>query len=72
MCIRDSTDIAELEAEAIETMTDYGLSITRLTEAQRELWIEELQSSYDVTLGLVFDESFYHRIQELLDEYRNR
>ena len=67
-----ATDIAELEAEAIETMTDYGLSITRLTEAQRELWIEELQSSYDVTLGLVFDESFYHRIQELLDEYRNR
>jgi TRAP-type C4-dicarboxylate transport system substrate-binding protein len=66
-----AADIAELEAEAIGTMTDYGLTITPLTPEQRLLWNEELQASYDVTLGLVFSEPFYHRIEELLDEYRN-
>ena len=67
-----AADIAELEAQAIETMTNYGLSITPLTPEERDQWIEELEASYDVTLGLVFNEPFYHTIEELLDEYRSR
>jgi TRAP-type C4-dicarboxylate transport system substrate-binding protein len=65
-----SRDIMELEQEALDTMIAYGLSITHLTPEERELWIEELEASYDVTLGLVFNEPFYRRIEELLDEFR--
>ncbi len=65
-------DIRELEQEAIDTMVQYGLHIVELTDTEIDVWIEELEGSYDVTLGLVFDEEFYHRIQGLLDEYRSR
>ena len=65
-------DIRQLEQEAIDTMVQYGLHIVELTDEEIDVWIEELQGSYDVTLGLVFHEEFYHRIQDLLDEYRSR
>ena len=39
---------------------------------EREIWIDELQDSYDVTLGLVFDEDFFRDVQEMLDEFRSR
>ena len=65
-------DIRVLEQEAIETMVQYGLHIVDLTDEEIDVWVEELQGSYDVTLGLVFHEEFYHRIQGLLDEYRSR
>jgi len=64
-------DIRDLEAEAIDTMTQYGLKLVNLTDDEIDVWINELQDSYDVTLGLVFDEDFYHEIQGLLDEYRS-
>jgi TRAP-type C4-dicarboxylate transport system substrate-binding protein len=65
-------DIRQLEQDAIDTMVEYGLDLVELTNEQIDVWIEELQGSYDVTLGLVFHEEFYHRIQGLLDEYRSR
>ena len=65
-------DIRLLEQEAIDTMVQYGLHIVELTDEEIDVWIEELHGSYDVTLGLVFHEEFYHRIQGLLDEYRSR
>ncbi|MFP4375563.1 MAG: TRAP transporter substrate-binding protein DctP [Spirochaetales bacterium] len=64
-------EIAELERTAIETMQEYGLTILEPNEAERELWVEELQSSYDVMLGLVFHDQMYRRISEHLDEFRN-
>ena len=63
-------DIAVLEAEAIDVMRSYGLSIAELSDRERQLWIEELEASYDVTLDLVFDQGLYETIRELLDEYR--
>ena len=66
-----SEDILALENRAIETMTDYGLNVVELTAAERDVWIEELQGSYDVMLGLVFDEPLYEQIQELLRAYRS-
>jgi TRAP-type transport system periplasmic protein len=65
-------DIRRLEAETIDTMVEYGLHIVELTDDERDVWIEELEDSYDVTLGRVFHEEFYRRIQGLLDEYRSR
>lgn len=64
-------DIRRLEQEAIDTMVQYGLHIVDLTDEEKDDWITELQDSYSVTLGLVFDEPFYRRIQGLLDEYRS-
>ena len=65
-------DIRQLEQETIATMVEYGLEVVELTDDEVDIWIKELQGSYDVTLGLVFHEEFYRRIQGLLDEYRSR
>jgi TRAP-type C4-dicarboxylate transport system substrate-binding protein len=64
-------DIRRLEAEAIDTMLQYGLNIVELTDDEIDVWIAELEDSYEVTLDLVFHEGFYQRIQGLLDEYRS-
>jgi hypothetical protein len=65
-------DIRALEEEAIDTMTQYGLELVELTDDEVDVWINELVGSYEVTLGLVFDEEFYQELQGLLDEYRSR
>ena len=65
-----SDDILELEQEAIDTMVDFGLNVVEPTPDEVDLWIQELEDSYDVTLGLIFDESLYRRIQGSLRDYR--
>jgi TRAP-type C4-dicarboxylate transport system substrate-binding protein len=65
-----NADILELENEAIETMSEFGLTIVGLSDGERETWIEELEDSYEVMIGSVFDEPFYTRIRELLSDYR--
>jgi TRAP-type C4-dicarboxylate transport system substrate-binding protein len=65
-------DILELEQTAIDTMVDYGLTIREPTAEETEIWLDELQGSYDVTLDLVFDRDFYHELQDMLDEYRGQ
>ena len=67
-----NTDILELEQTAIDTMVEFGLTIHEPTAVEREIWIDELQGSYDVTLGLVFDEDFFRDVQGMLDEFRSR
>ncbi|MFW5688428.1 MAG: TRAP transporter substrate-binding protein DctP [Spirochaetota bacterium] len=64
-------DILALEQDAIDTMVEHGLTVVEPTSAEREIWIQELEDSYDVTLGLVFDEGLYQRISEILREYRS-
>ncbi len=63
-------EIRELEQEAVDTMVQYGLEITELTDGERRIWEEELQASYDVTLGTVFDSGLYEQIQEYVREFR--
>ena len=64
-------DILALEAEAVAAMVAHGLNVVQLNDDELEAWIEELEASYDVTLGLVFDELLYRDIQELLSAYRS-
>lgn len=64
-------DILELEQTAIDTMVDHGLSIIEPTRAEVDIWISEVEESYDVMLGTVFDEPMYERIRESLRAYRN-
>lgn len=65
-----NADILDLEEDAIDTMSEFGLNVVAPTDAERSMWIEELEGSYDVMLGSVFDEPFYRRIRELLSVYR--
>lgn len=64
-------EILALEQTSIDMMVQYGLNIIDLTEDELDVWIRELEGSYDVTLGLVFDEGLYRRIEGLLVEYRS-
>lgn len=63
-------EIAQLEREAIDTMVEYGLEVVEPTQRERDIWREELQASYDVALGTVFDRDLYEQIRELVDEFR--
>ncbi|MFW5883972.1 MAG: TRAP transporter substrate-binding protein DctP [bacterium] len=64
-------DILELEQTAIDTMVDHGLSIIEPTQAEVDIWISEVEESYEVMLGTVFDEPMYERIRESLRAYRS-
>lgn len=64
-------DILDLEQTAIDTMVDHGLSIIEPTQAEVDTWISEVEKSYEVMLGTVFDEPMYERIRESLRAYRN-
>jgi TRAP-type transport system periplasmic protein len=64
------TAVNELESEAVETMSEYGLNVIELSESERNVWFDEFERSLEVTVGTVFDEETYRRIQRYLDEYR--
>jgi TRAP-type transport system periplasmic protein len=63
-------DILELEQTAIDTMVEFGLNVVEPTPEEVDVWVDELESSYEVMLGLVFDESIYSQIRESLRAYR--
>ena len=65
-------EILALEQEAIDTMVQFGLNIVDLTSAETDTWIGELEDSYAVTLGLVFDEDLYRKIQAILNDLRSQ
>ncbi len=62
--------VRELEDEAIETMEQYGLEVTRLSSSQEERWYDEFSESSSLTVGTVFDEELYESITRYLSEYR--
>jgi len=62
--------VQELEGKAISTMKSYGLSVTELTDEQRQLWFSEFEKSLNVTVGTVFDKDMYELIKSYLAEYR--
>ncbi len=64
-------EIRDLEEEAIDTMTNYGLEIVELTQTEQDEWIQEFESSYEVMLGRVFDRDLYNRVREHLNEFRS-
>lgn len=62
--------VRELERSAIDTMVAYGLTVNEPTAQERRLWERELEASYDVMVGTVFDAELYRIIRDLLDAYR--
>lgn len=63
-------EIQELERTALETMTEFGLTVVEPTEQEREAWATEFMNAYGVMLDTVFDEEMYRTIEGLLNEYR--
>ena len=62
--------VRQLEQSAIDTMVAYGLNIVEPTAHERRLWERELEASYDIMVGTVFDPDLYRTIRDLLDAYR--
>ena len=62
--------IRNLETQAIETMSRYGLQTVSLSADETRLWEEFFQEGAERTLGTVFNEEIYHEAARLLEEFR--
>ena len=64
--------VRKLEDDMITTMGAYGLKVNQLTQAQEQLWYDEINRIIPGIVGTVFDRGIYNRIEAILREYRNR
>jgi TRAP-type C4-dicarboxylate transport system substrate-binding protein len=64
------SSIAQLEADAVNTMTRYGLVINTPSPAQQEEWYRELARYENELAGPVFNRELYQRITNILAAYR--
>jgi len=58
------------ETNAISTMTRDGLILNKPTQAQQDLWHNELQSAMPSLFGSVFDRELFNRISSVLERAR--
>jgi TRAP-type C4-dicarboxylate transport system substrate-binding protein len=64
------SSIARLEADAVSTMSRYGLVINAPTAAQQEEWYQELARYESQLAGPIFNRELYQRITGILAAYR--
>jgi TRAP-type C4-dicarboxylate transport system substrate-binding protein len=62
--------ISKLEAEAVATMSRYGLSINQLNRQQEEEWYNDISRYEKELAGPVFNQEIYQQIVEILKDYR--
>jgi TRAP-type C4-dicarboxylate transport system substrate-binding protein len=62
--------IARLEADAVNTMSGYGLVINTPTAAQQEEWYGEIARHESELAGPIFNREIYQRITNILAAYR--
>jgi TRAP-type C4-dicarboxylate transport system substrate-binding protein len=62
--------IAALEADAVNTMSRYGLVINTPTAAQQEEWYREIARHENELAGPIFNRELYQRITNILAAYR--
>jgi TRAP-type C4-dicarboxylate transport system substrate-binding protein len=65
-------EIQRLEAEAISTMTRYGLVTHQLTAQQNQIWYDDVEHSYPAMIGTTMDRSTFERIDAILKAYRSK
>ena len=77
VCRRLEADIeasaSSLESDAVATMSRNGLTVNRLTPAQRQSWyddMERFENNLVTGPNAVFNREIYFRIKELVTEYR--
>jgi TRAP-type C4-dicarboxylate transport system substrate-binding protein len=62
--------IAKLEAEAVATMSRYGLIVNQASSAQEQEWYQEMTRHESELVGPIFNKEIYQKITDILDEYR--
>jgi TRAP-type C4-dicarboxylate transport system substrate-binding protein len=65
-------EIQKLEAEAINTMTRYGLVTQQLTPQQNQAWYDDVERSYPAMFGTTLDRNTFVKIDAILKAYRSR
>jgi TRAP-type C4-dicarboxylate transport system substrate-binding protein len=64
--------VRELESNMIATMTQYGLKVNELSEAQKNQWYSDVGQAMPGLVGTVFDRDLYRRIETILAAHRAR
>ena len=64
--------IAKLEADAIATMTKYGLVINTPSPAQEEEWYQKINLHESELAGPIFNQEIYQTIKDILTEFRQK
>jgi TRAP-type C4-dicarboxylate transport system substrate-binding protein len=62
--------IAKLEADAVTTMSRYGLTIHQPSPAQEQDWYQDMAKYENALVGPIFNKEIYQKITEILQEYR--
>ena len=62
-------DWAEYEGKAMDLMTDLGMTVTELTPAQMQEWIDYSRSIDDELMDMV-GEAFWSQFMAIVDDYR--
>jgi TRAP-type C4-dicarboxylate transport system substrate-binding protein len=62
--------ISKLEAEAVNTMTKYGLVINAPNPAQQAEWYQDMARHESELVGPIFNREIYQQIKDILTEYR--
>jgi TRAP-type C4-dicarboxylate transport system substrate-binding protein len=62
--------IAKLEAEAVATMSRYGLTVNQANPAQEQEWYREMTRHENELVGPIFNKEIYQKITDILQEYR--
>jgi TRAP-type C4-dicarboxylate transport system substrate-binding protein len=63
--------MAKSEANAIAAMGRDGLSVNRPSQAQQNMWGNEIKSAEPLVIGPVFDRDLYNRITSILEKARS-
>jgi TRAP-type C4-dicarboxylate transport system substrate-binding protein len=65
--------LAQLESDAIDTMTKHGLVINDLNPRQKQEWYDDLEKSLPILLGSsTFNQDTYNKIDRIVKTYRDR
>ncbi|MDR1277659.1 MAG: TRAP transporter substrate-binding protein DctP [Treponema sp.] len=62
--------IAVLEADAIKTMSQYGLIINAPSPAEEAEWYRDMDQHENELVGHIFNREIYMKIKDILTEYR--
>ena len=64
-------DVRELEAEAVESMQQYGLEVTEVTPRIEQMWVEDVSRYSDAMLN-VFEPDMTQRIRDILSDFQRQ
>ena len=64
--------VRKFEADMMQTMGNYGLTINQLSPEQEQLWWDEGKKALPSLVGSLFDKDIYNRIESLLQNYRKK